>query len=250
MSDGTIRVEYTINNLKKKNVLTLKPNGEDYLILSNEYNVIDDPVLAKYNALFEQEYWERNPYLYALGHEYSNLKELKLLYFFDGGFDDESPNTDAEKAELKQYYRDDWVNSNDLHRLPKDKMNAELQKYFGISLADLPDSAYDGLTYLESAGCYCFIDTHLLGIVGDVKVQSVEHQSNGTIKVEYTAHRPGKHVVILQPNGEDYVILSNQQNVDQIIRVYDRFRFAGSNCGQGDFGWIQRRTGKIRICLF
>ena len=213
MSDGTIRVEYTINNLEKKNVLTLKPNGEDYLILSNEYNVIDDPVLAKYNALFEQEYWERNPYLYALGHEYSNLKELKLLYFFDGGFDDESPNTDAEKAELKQYYRDDWVNNSDLHRLPRSKMNAELQKIFGITLKDLPDTAYQGLVYLESTDCYYFLATGVYADIGGFTIKSVNENSNGTVSVTYaigTGSLPQRtRIVTLKPNGDSYLVLSN-----------------------------------------
>lgn len=213
MSDGTVRVEYSIDNSDKKNVLTLKPNGEDYLILSNDYNVIDDPVLAKFHALFEFDAWERNPYTYALGHEYANPKELKLLYFFDGGFDDESPNTDAEKAELKQYYRDDWVNSNDLHRLPKDKMNAELQKIFGITLKDLPDTAYQGLVYLESTDCYYFLATGVYADIGGFTIKSVNENSNGTVSVTYaigTGSLPQRtRIVILKPNGDGYLVLSN-----------------------------------------
>ena len=213
MSDGTVRVEYTINSTEHKNVLTLKPNGEDYLILSNDYNVIDDPVLAKFHALFEYDAWERNPYCYALGHEYSNPKELKLLYFFDGGFDNESPNTDAEKAELKQYYRDDWVNSNDLHRLPKDKMNAELQKIFGITLRDLPDTAYQGLVYLESTDCYYFLATGVYADIGGFTIKSVNENSNGTVSVTYaigTGSPPqATRIVTLKPNGDSYLVLSN-----------------------------------------
>ena len=209
MSDGTIRVEYTKNNSEKKNVLTLKPNGADYLILSNDHNVIDDPVLAKFHALFEFDAWERNPYTYALGHEYANPKELKLLYFFDGGFDDEAPLTDAEKAGLAPRYGE-WVNSNDLYRLPKDRINAELQKYFGISLAELPDTAYQGLSYLESTDCYYFLATGVYADVGGFTIISVTENNDGTVSVTYTGSLPqSTRIVTLKPNGDSYLVLSN-----------------------------------------
>ena len=213
LSDGTIKVEYTIDKRVQKNVLTLKPNGEDYLILSNDYNVIDDPVLAKYHALFEIRDGKRNPLLYALGHEFSNPQELKLLYFFDGGFDDESPNTDAEKAGLTQYYREDWVNSSDIHRLPKEKMNAQLQKIFGITLKDLPDTAYQGLVYLETTDCYYFLATGVYADIGGFTIRSVHENTNGTVSVTYTigsgSPPQSTRIVTLKPNGDSYLVLSN-----------------------------------------
>ena len=213
MSDGTVKVEYTINRTEQKNILTLKPNGEDYLILSNDYNVIDDPEMAMYHALFEHDVWERNPYVYATGHEYSSPHELKLKAFYDGGFEGEHELTDAEYAELKALakYPDIFGLVGDFNRLPKDKMNAELQAVFGISLADLPDSAFEGLTYLKSTDCYYFSQSAPTSTPRISNFLSIEHNDDGTVTLGYdhTFDDTIKRKITLKPNGDSYLVLSN-----------------------------------------
>ena len=213
MSDGTVRVEYAINSSEKKNVLTLKPNGEDYLILSNDHNVIDDPEMAMYHALFEHDVWERNPYVYATGHEYSSPHELKLKAFYDGGFEGEHELTDAEYAELKALakYPDIFGLVGDFNRLPKDKMNAELQAVFGISLADLPDSAFEGLTYLKSTDCYYFSQSAPTSTPRISNFLSIEHNDDGTVTLGYdhTFDNTIKRKITLKPYGDGYLVLSN-----------------------------------------
>ena len=208
MSDGTVRVEYTINSTEHKNVLTLKPNGEDYLILSNEHFVIDDPVLAKFHDLFESNEWERNPYFYAIGTEFSSPEELRLNQYFDGGFPGEHEITDAEWAELsKQLAYPEEVPGN-FNRLPKDKIEAELQAVFGISLADLSDNAFSGVFYLECTDCYCFYQSgvnfsHMIGSFTDI-----HHNADGTLSLRYEKH-DGAYTITLKPNGDSYLVLSN-----------------------------------------
>ena len=213
MSDGTVRVEYSIDNSDKKNVLTLKSNGADYLILSNDHNVIDDPEMAMYHALFEHDVWERNPYVYATGHEYSSPHELKLKAFYDGGFEGEHELTDAEYAELKALakYPDTFGLVGDFNRLPKDKMNAELQAVFGISLADLPDSAFEGLTYLKSTDCYYFSQSGMTSTPRISNFLSIEHNDDGTVTLGYdhTFDNTIKRKITLKPYGDGYLVLSN-----------------------------------------
>lgn len=208
MSDGTVRVEYTINSTEHKNVLTLKPNGEDYLILSNEHFVIDDPVLAKFHDLFESTEWERNPYFYAIGTEFSSPEELRLNQYFDGGFPGEHEITDAEWAEVSKQLAYSEEVPGDFNRLPKDKIEVELQAVFGISLADLSDNAFSGVFYLECTDCYCFYQSgvnfsHMIGSFTDI-----HHNADGTISLRYEKH-DGAYTITLKPNGDSYLVLSN-----------------------------------------
>ncbi|MBE6986941.1 MAG: M56 family metallopeptidase [Ruminococcaceae bacterium] len=167
--------------------------------------------VATFQELFTYNEEERNPYYFALGFEFTDPKEIGLYDFFRGSLGPDTA-TDAEMEELKQHYSENWLEKAKLYRLPKNKMNAELQRYFGISLEDLPDTAYRNLTYLESSDCYCFVDTTSNVYVKNYEVQSVEYQDDGTVKVEYisSASTVGKHIVMLKPNGGDFQILSNK----------------------------------------
>ena len=118
--------------------------------------------------------------------------------------------TDAEIAQLKQYLDPAWVDNADFYRLPKDKMEAQLQKLFGISLAELSDAAFEGLTYLESTDCYYFFATGVYGGNIEFEAKQVEHLEDGTVKVTYVWW-DGVSVVTLKPNGDSYQILSNVQ---------------------------------------
>lgn len=178
----------------------------------------EDPELAYFDQLFLVGW--RNPvnlynyeiyYNSAVGRNlYASPTELNLLMFFWRGFDGERTRTDAEIAELKQYLNPTWVDNAEFYRLPKDKMEAELQKIFGIFLEDLPDTAYEGLTYLESTDCYYFFATGVMGGTEYFEAKSVEHLDGGTVKVTYECEY-GVNAVTLKPNGDGYLILSNVQ---------------------------------------
>ena len=174
-----------------------------------------DPELAAFTALFrkttQSDGVTRNCFNYALGQEYASVMELDLREFFGNGFTGEKTATEAELAELKQYVSSIWVDNADFYRLPKDKMEAELQKCFGISLAELPKESFDSLTYLESTGCYYFFATSVHGIAEGVEIQSVDHLADGTLRVIYTkcTWQIEEYAVTLKPAGEGYLVLSN-----------------------------------------
>ena len=115
---------------------------------------------AEMEYFLELFHWseERNPYNHAMRvmYDFASPVELDLLSFYDGGFDGEHEITDEEWAEYSKMVADPNNVHGDFHRLPKDKVEAELQAVFGISLADLPDSAFRGLFYLECSDSYCY----------------------------------------------------------------------------------------------
>ena len=158
-----------------------------------------------YNTLFgEQESW----YNAALVPLYTSPEKLKLRAFFYGGFADESQNpTDAEWTELEGIHGFD--RSFDLIRLPADKMNAVLGTYFGIGLEDVESAGFEGLTYLESTGCYYMMHTDI-DFVEEFQALDAGEQADGTICLRYTSDSfTGERIVKLLPNGDGYRILSN-----------------------------------------
>lgn len=174
-----------------------------------------DPEVATFTGLFRNismsDGLTRNPYNYALGQEYTSPMELNLREFFGNGFVGEKTATEAELTELKQYVDSIWVENADFFRLPKDKMEADLQKCFGISLAELPEESFNGLTYLESTNCYYFFATSVHGIAQGVEIRDVEYLADGVVKVTYTQQtwQIEEYVVTLKHDGEGYGVLSN-----------------------------------------
>ena len=69
--------------------------------------------------------YDRNPYRSALYKEFSDPTELSLKTYFDGGFRGEYTATEAELAELRQYYNEPYFsNAKYFYRFPKEKMEA------------------------------------------------------------------------------------------------------------------------------
>lgn len=166
--------------------------------------------LAVFNELFQHVPDKRNAYSFAIAHEYSSATELKLRYFFDNGFPGEYEVTDLEWAELKDL---PGFNINyDFFRLPKAKMEADLQYYFGVSLADIPDSGFEGLTYLKSTDCYYFMATGAMTNSSNFTAQHVDYNSDGIASLTYTVGwepTVEKYVIELKPTDDGYLILSN-----------------------------------------
>ncbi len=164
--------------------------------------------LNAFNELFSNPRPEKNPYFRATGCEYASVKDIKLKAFFDGGFPGEHEKTDAEWTELSKMLNFPEFVQGDFNRLPKDKMDAELQAVFGISLNDLPDSAYEGLYYLKSTDCYYFFQSGMTSapIIGPFL--DLVHNNDGTVALTYS-NSIDNYIITLTCNGDSYLILSN-----------------------------------------
>lgn len=163
--------------------------------------------LMVYNILFsDKNSW----YNKALSCQYSSPTQLSLKKVFSCGFAEESSKpSDAEWAQLKDIPGFD-INL-DLLRLPADKMNQVLQEYFGITLDDVDETGFNGLTFLESTNCYYFMATDAM-IVEYFNATTVENREDGSIRVTYTTGANSTvFVVTLMPNGDGYRIQSNEQ---------------------------------------
>lgn len=161
--------------------------------------------LAEFNDLFGNLGGWYNRTLTSL---YTSPEQLDLQLFFYRGFDTESQTpTDEEWAELEGLEGFD-INY-DLIRLPGDKMNEVLEAYFGVTLEDMSAESFEGLTYLESTGCYYFMTTDFVG-AEDFAATGMEVLENGTIRLYYTLGGVDAYVVTLKPNGDGYMILANE----------------------------------------
>ena len=171
--------------------------------------VAEDPELAYFNALFSSEVY-RNYYFYATGHTYTSPTQISLKKYFDGGFSIEERNmTDSELSELEQLMiSPEAMQQGDFNRLPKDKINAELIQAFGITLEDLPESAFDGLLYLESTDCYYLHQSGMTSLPKHSPITEVEHNADGTVSLSYNIP-VGTGKLTLKPNGEGWLIVSN-----------------------------------------
>ena len=168
-----------------------------------------DPELEAVMALFNNLGSERNPYFWATGCEYATPQEVLLVAFFDLGFEGEHDMTPEENEELKGIsIWPEYVDNAAFNRLPKDKMEAELQAVFGISLADLPDSAFDGLYYLECSNCYCFLQTGMKSAPMMGGFLDIVFNDDGTVSLTYNNY-VADYVITLKPNGDSYLVLSN-----------------------------------------
>ena len=121
--------------------------------------------VARYRALFD---WTYGWYCQALGQEYLNTEEVLLREFFFNGFADESPVTAEERASLSLSEEEMMM---DGVRLPAEKMDRVLQRVFFKPLDYFPESAFNGLHYLESTDCYYYFrndacSTPVIEIVG------------------------------------------------------------------------------------
>ncbi len=162
--------------------------------------------LAQFTELFgDTDSW----YNKALNQLYYSPQELVLYNFFAGGFAEESQ--EYTEQELQELPKLDFSVELDPSRLPTDRVNAVLQQYFGITLADLEEKNLYRLTYLESTDCYyCYTtQTYVMGF----QATEVEHKDDGTVAVRYmrtgTSGEDTLYEVGLKPNGEGYQILYN-----------------------------------------
>lgn len=170
----------------------------------------EEAELEAFNELFKWMGPDRNPYYWTTGYEYSSPTEIMLINFFSGGFLGERERTDEEFEELLKLSKNPEALelTGEINRLPKDKMEADLQAVYGISLEDLPDSAFDGLYYLESTDCYYIHQSAPSVSAIRLPLLDVEHNSDGSVSLTYE-NDSDNFVITLKPNGDSYLVLSN-----------------------------------------
>lgn len=110
----------------------------------------DPAVVAVFQKLFGKGSW----YAQAIFSPFEYPQNANIRALFDGGFDDESPETDTEREEIVKLMGSDLYYDLDMYRLPADKMNAVLQEVFGLELDDVSKAK---LKYLESTNCYYIV---------------------------------------------------------------------------------------------
>lgn len=171
-----------------------------------------EPIDAELAYFIELFRWsgERNPYNHALRvmYDFASPMELDLRSFYDGGFDGEHEITGEEWAEYSKLVADPNNVHGDFNRLPKDKIDAELQAVFGITSADLSDSAFRGLFYLECSDSYCFNSGGMTSKQITRSFFDVIHNGDGTVSLIYE-DLDGKCAITLKPNGDSYLVVSN-----------------------------------------
>lgn len=172
---------------------------------------VSEETWVQLQALFaDGQFW----YTQALTSEFRTPEEVDLRELFYRGI----PGVDNTlQADERAYLEDIWSYEFqlDIVRLPADQMDAVLQAYLGVSLADTRGNGLDTLTYWAEADCYYLSrgDTNAIQVLP----YSAYVQEDGTIRLAYDRSSFGAEpaeesswVVTLQPTGSGYQIVSNQ----------------------------------------
>ena len=194
---------YYDGGYKGNMVVTVQSNGEGYRILSNlPIDSEEQERIDKITALFGEEgSW----YNLALTSCYSSVDKVSLECLFHNM---ETPDITGEEMYLLTG-EDKVIEQMRFIRLSKDMMNEVLVPYFGITVDKMDSSAFEGMTYLESTGCWYIVTQGWLG-TPEISVLSVTDLPEDRIQVNYQGGNPeGTYSMVLQPNGDGYRILCN-----------------------------------------
>jgi hypothetical protein len=221
--DGTVRVYYNRGNSPyQEMIVTLKPTGDGYQVLSNVYA---SPMIGEMQNLLT---WKSENRFYndALTSVYETAADVDLFYLFYDGFKDESQTPTEQELELLEGKLGQYWKEMDLIRLPRDKMDAVLTELFGITLEQTNGVGLDKLVYLEETDCYYHAITGTHG--ADLTITKVEEKEEGSLLVYYTYYL-GDFVVKVMPTEDGgYQILSNtilsanytEAGVENTVRRY------------------------------
>ena len=169
----------------------------------------NEEVVLKFQRLFYDDSW----YTQALLEEYDDPQNIKLCNFL---FDSCKPwpfihlNLE-ERNEIAELLGVDVRYWGDITGMKASTMEEVVQKVFGLSIADFPDSAKQEIRYLESTDYYYYGDCDSFTVFR-VSVAGIRELDNGNIEVYYTASGPGplEGVVTLKPVGDSYIVISNK----------------------------------------
>jgi hypothetical protein len=169
----------------------------------------NEEVVLKFQRLFYDDSW----YTQALLEEYDDPQNIKLGNFL---FDSCKPwpfihlNLE-ERNKIAELLGVDVRYWGDITGMKASTMEEVVQRVFGLSMADFPDSAKREIRYLESTDYYYFGDCDSFTVF-QVSVAGIRELENGNIEVYYTASGPGplEGVVTLKPVGDSYIVISNK----------------------------------------
>lgn len=160
--------------------------------------------LAEIAVLFQ--YYKENWYNMSLTSFYTKPQEVNLAKFFYNGFQDiPAKGPTAEEAELLKDMPGFDV-AYDLIRLPRERMEAVLQEFWGLQLSDFD---LNGLYYVASTDTYYLSHTDAAGLI-DIQFENLVKAEDGTITVDYT-DGIRKGTVTLAPNGDSYRVVANKE---------------------------------------
>ena len=214
-NDGTLKVYYRRGRGNYQDmIVTLKPAGESYQILSNVYY---SPMLGEMQNLFDERSGQPF-YNEALFSTYETPADVDLFYLFYNGFKDESQSPTEQELELLEGRMGQFWKEMDLFRLPTEKMNNVLRELYGITLEQTNGVGLDSFVYLEETDCYYTAHTGMYA-AEDLTVRNVETQDDGSLLVQYSYYK-GDYIVRLMPiYGGGYRILSNFSADPEIAKM-------------------------------
>lgn len=216
LDNGNVEVYYTRGyksdpaEHSERGVVTLKPVGDSYHILSNYYSedgtwpeeettkpidpwlIIPDQFpddlitgksnLAVYQYLFDSNDW----YRHALCHGYDDPRKMSLhRFFYDSSIVDERGITDEERAALVEQTGTEAFYDYEFYRLSAEKMDAVLKEIYGISLDEVHEGYFYSLYYLESTDSYYYFADGTAP-VSKVYVLGIRTLENGNTEVYYS----------------------------------------------------------------
>ena len=218
LKNGNIAVYYTRGyeldptEHGKRGVVTVKPAGDSYHILSNYYSedgtwpeeetpkpvdpwlmipeqFPDDLItgksnLAVYQYLFDSNDW----YRHALCLGYDDPRKMSLhRFFYDSSIVWEHGITDEERAALVEQTGIEAFYDYEFYRLSAEKMDAVLKEIYGISLDEVHEGYFYSLYYLESTDSYYYF-ANGTAPVPKVYVLGIRILENGDRQVYYSHH--------------------------------------------------------------
>ena len=146
----------------------------------------------------------------ALTSTYESPAFINLRFFLEGVSKQHAAQlTEEEQADFADY----GIENMEVFRYTREEVDGYLQQYFGITSADLDETAVRNLNYLESTDCFYIFTNGWDGHVRDVNVISAEPQADGTVLMYYTTGGwpAEKLIACIQPTDRGYIILSNQK---------------------------------------
>ena len=246
LDNGNMEVYYTRGyeldptEYSLRGVVTLKPAGYSYYILSNYYSedgtwpeeetakpidpwlvvpdqfpddlITSEASLAVFQRLFDTNKWFRH----ALCHQYDDPRDMSLYrFFYDSSIVHKDGISDAERAALLEKTGLKHFPDNKVYRLSAEKMDAVLKKVYGISLDEVHEGYFYSLHYLESTDSYYYYSCSTAP-VSKVYVLGIRTLENGNTEVYYS-YRTFRD----WPIAYGYLTLRNTGTGYQVVSHHD-----------------------------
>lgn len=174
----------------------------------------DEEKLAAFQEMFSLE--GDMTYVLSAGHAYGTAAEIDLYYLFYNGVNYPGSWDSIAESERELLMREDFWTEMDIQILPADLLEAQLQRYFGIGLADV--TIPDGWAYSPDTDTY--YSNHNDAYVCFATVTGWEDLPDGNVRLQLTVDMVHDHDfenvywdapmhMTLRPTAEGWQIVSN-----------------------------------------